>query len=70
MDKVVAFELDNGGVGLLYPASDCGLTLAEIIAKDVPRGVRYRIIDKAIVPVDRTYRDAWTMNFAGAEVNV
>lgn len=69
MDEVVAFELGDGGVGLLYPAPDCGLTLAEIIAKDVPQGARYKVINKNDVPTDRTYRDAWRMDFTGAEVN-
>lgn len=70
MDEVVAFELGDSGVGLLYPVPDCGLTLAEIIAKDVPQGARYRVISRSDVPTDRSYRNAWVMDFTGAEVNV
>lgn len=42
---------------------DCGLTITEIARKDVPFGVPYRIIDAALIPADRAYRDAWTADF-------
>jgi hypothetical protein len=44
------------------PIPDCGLTLEEIIAKDVPPGVPYKIIDAADIPTDRTFRNAWEYN--------
>ena len=46
---------------------DCGLTIQEIARKDVPFGVPYRIIDAALIPADRTYRDAWTADFSNPD---
>ena len=46
---------------------DCGLTVAEIARKDVPFGVSYRIIDAALIPEYRTYRDAWTADFSNPD---
>ena len=46
---------------------DCGLTITEIARKDVPFGVPYRIIDAALIPEDRTYRDAWTADFSNPD---
>lgn len=46
---------------------DCGLTIQEIARKDVPFGVPYRIIDAALIPEDRTYRDAWTADFTNPD---
>ena len=46
---------------------DCGLTIQEIARKDVPFGVPYRIIDAALIPEDRTYRDAWTADFSSPD---
>ena len=46
---------------------DCGLTIQEIARKDVPFGVPYRIIDAALIPEDRTYRDAWTADFSNPD---
>ena len=43
---------------------ECGLTIQEIARKDVPFGVPYRIIDAALIPEDRTYRDAWAADFS------
>jgi len=46
---------------------DCGLTIQEIARKDVPFGVPYCIIDAALIPADRTYRDAWTADFSNPD---
>ncbi len=55
----VIYPNDEGGVSVLTPVPDCGLTLEEIIAKDIPAGKPYQVIDKSEVPTDRTFRDAW-----------
>lgn len=36
--------------------------LTWIANKDVPQGITYRIIDKTILPNDRTFRNAWIDN--------
>jgi hypothetical protein len=46
---------------------DCGLPVQEIARKDVSFGVPYRIIDAALIPEDRTYRDAWTADFSAPD---
>ena len=48
----------DGGVAIIIPA-DCGLTIEEIAAKDVPQGKPYKIVDVADIPTDRTFRNAW-----------
>lgn len=55
----VIYRLPDNGVAVLIPAVDCGLSLEEIIAKDVPAGVAYRIVDVSTIPSDRTFRSAW-----------
>ena len=55
----VIYRLPDNGVAVLIPAPDCGLTLEQIIAKDVPAGVAYRIVDVSTIPSDRTFRSAW-----------
>lgn len=59
MNQRVIYPTPDGGVAILVPVPDCGLTLDEIIAKDVPPGVPYKIIDAADIPTDRTFRNAW-----------
>ena len=48
----------NDGVAIIVPA-DCGLTIEEIAAKDVPAGTLFQIVDAADIPSDRTFRNAW-----------
>tara|TARA_B110000240_G_C13256332_1_gene349659 strand:+ start:309 stop:497 length:189 start_codon:yes stop_codon:yes gene_type:complete len=59
MDKRIIYPTDDGGVAVIVPAPNCGLTIEEIATKDVPSGTDYQIVDVADVPSDRTFRDAW-----------
>ena len=59
MNKRIIYPNDNGGVSILTPAPECGLTIEEIAAKDVPQGKPYKIVDVADIPTDRTFRNAW-----------
>ena len=58
MNQRIIYPTDNGGVAIIVPA-DCGLTIEEIAAKDVPQGKPYKIVDVADIPTDRTFRNAW-----------
>lgn len=58
MNKRIIYPTDNGGVAVIIPA-DCGLTIEQIAAKDVPAGKTYKIVDVSSIPSDRTFRDAW-----------
>lgn len=62
--KLIIYPNDNGGICILTPAPECGLSIEEIAAKDVPAGKPYKIIDAADVPADRTFRNAWTADFS------
>jgi hypothetical protein len=64
MDKRIIYQNDEGGVSIIIPAADCGLTIEQIAAKDVPTGVPYKIVDVADIPIDRSQRDAWTVDEA------
>jgi hypothetical protein len=52
--------LTDDGVAVIVPAPECGLTIEEIAAKDVPAGKPYEIVDVSEIPLDRTFRGAWT----------
>lgn len=57
--KRIIYPTDDGGVAVIIPAPECGLTIEEIAAKDVPAGKEFKIVDTADVPTDRTFRNAW-----------
>ena len=58
MNKRIIYPTDNGGVAVIIPA-DCGLSIEQIAAKDVPAGKSYKIVDVEDIPSDRTFRNAW-----------
>lgn len=57
--KRIIFPTTGGGVAILIPSPDCGLTIEEIAEKDVPSNTVYKIVDVSEIPSDRTFRDAW-----------
>jgi hypothetical protein len=73
MNQRIIYPTDDGGVAVIVPAPECGLTIEEIAAKDVPPIVvfgpegsvisstarAYKIVDVADIPSDRTFRNAW-----------
>lgn len=59
MNQRIIYPNDFGGVSIIVPAQEFGLTIEEIAAKDVPAGKPYKIIDVSEMPPDRRFRDAW-----------
>lgn len=64
MEKRIIYQNDDGGVSVIVPAPNCGLTIEQIAAKDVPTGKPYKIVDVSDIPSDRTQREAWTVDEA------
>lgn len=59
----ILFPNDDGGVSIIIPAES-----VEAAMKDIPSGKPYLIVDAADIPTDRSFRNAWTADFTGAEV--
>lgn len=59
MNSRIIYPNDEGGVAVIIPAPECGLTIEQIAIKDVPAGKPYKIVDVADIPSDRTFRNAW-----------
>ncbi len=62
MKERIIYQNEEGGVSILTPASNCGLTLEQIAKKDVPAGKPYKIVDSSEIPSDRTFRNAWIVD--------
>jgi hypothetical protein len=59
MNQRIIYPTDEGNVAIIIPAAECGLTIEEIAAKDVPAGKPFKIVDASDIPTDRTFRNAW-----------
>lgn len=54
----IIYLTEGGTVAIVMPI-DCGLTVEEIAAKDVPAGRPFAIISASDVPEDREDREIW-----------
>ena len=54
------YTRDDGGISIVIPIDDCGLTLEQIKDKDCPNDKTVYTVDKSAIPTDRSFRDAWT----------
>lgn len=61
MDKRILYTNTDGGLSVVIPTGE--LSLEETALKDVPTGVRYKIIDVSDLPADRDFRNAWEYDF-------
>ena len=61
MNQRIIYPNDDGGVSIIVPAPEYleTHTIEELIAKDVPAGKPFKIVDVADIPSDRTFRNAW-----------
>jgi hypothetical protein len=64
MTNYIIYQTDNGGVAVIIPAPNCGLTVEQIALKDVPSGKPFKIIEATDLPTDKSQRDGWTVDEA------
>jgi len=59
----IIYEVDTSTkkVAVVIPTPEWLLehTMEELVVKVVPTGANYEIVEDAVVPSDRTFREAW-----------
>ena len=60
MSKIIIFPTDLG-MSEIFPTG--ALSIEDTAKKDVPTGVKYKIINISDLPSDLTFRDAWEFDF-------
>jgi len=69
-NRLVIYPNEDGGISVLHPVLNCGLTVEQIAVKDVPSGNPFKFITTDQFPVDddgnydRTFRSAWEADFS------
>ena len=59
-DYRFVYTRDDGGVNIVCPSDNCGLTLEQIKDKDCPNDRTVYTVNKSAIPTDRSFRNAWT----------
>tara|TARA_R110000796_G_C14468552_1_gene425316 strand:+ start:531 stop:755 length:225 start_codon:yes stop_codon:yes gene_type:complete len=61
-EKRIIYKTSTGLVRVIVPADNIDMTVEEIAQKDVPTGLKYKIVNKSEISSDRTFRNAWDIN--------
>ena len=69
-NKRIIYPTPEGGVAVIIPAPECGLTIEEIAAKDVPEGKTFQIVNVTDIPEDRTFRNAWRKGLGKVDIDL
>jgi hypothetical protein len=66
MTQVIIYNQDNGVVAVIIPTPEAldAHGIQAIAIKDVPAGKKFKIVDAADIPTDRSEREAWTVDEA------
>jgi len=60
----IIYPNDAGGVAVVIPSPNWTGTMEELAQKDVPTGLKYKIVENSIIPSDRSFRNAWEVDEA------
>ena len=60
----IIYKTPENTVSVLLPSPNWSGTMEELAQKDVPTGLKYKIVEYSDIPSDRTFRDAWEVDEA------
>jgi hypothetical protein len=66
MINAIIYPNESGGIALVLPTGE--ISIEEIVAKDVPAGKPYHIVNYSDIPDDLIFFDAWEADFTNAAV--
>ena len=58
----IIYKTPEGTVTVMYPTSEWTGTMEELAQKDVPTGLKYKIVEDSVIPTDLTFRNAWEVD--------
>lgn len=64
MSKVIVYKIENT-LHIMRATEEIlshGFSLLQVAIKDVPKDIPFKIMDESLLPSDRAFRDAWTID--------
>jgi hypothetical protein len=55
----IIYKTAENTVSVIAPSPEWSGTMEELAQKDVPTGLKYKIVEDSDIPSDRSFRDAW-----------
>jgi hypothetical protein len=69
-DKRIIYKINESSISsdvrIIIPTAEAlqSMTIEQIAQKDVPTGLKYKIVNVSEISSDRTFRNAWTIDEA------
>ena len=60
----IIYKTSENTVSVILPSSEWGGTMEELAQRDVPTGLKYKIVEDSDIPNDRSFRNAWEVDEA------
>ena len=60
----IIYKTPEGTVSVISPSPNWQGTMEQLAQKDVPTGLKYKIVEDDVIPTDRTFRNAWEVDEA------
>ena len=60
----IIYKTEENTVSVISASPEWSGTMEELAQKDVPTGLKYKIIEDSDITADRTFRDAWEVDEA------
>ena len=60
----IIYRTEEGTVVVVSASQEWTGTMEELAQKDVPTGLKYKIVEDSVIPSDRSFRNAWEVDEA------
>ena len=60
---IIYYNPEFDQLSLSWKSQKCSLTYEEVAKKDVPKGLKYKIVNESELPSDLSFIDAWEDDF-------
>lgn len=64
--KKIAYQDVDGNLNIITPVL-VDILIEDVARRDVPEGIPYKILEDSDLPTDRTFRNAWELDFANPD---
>jgi len=58
----IIYKTPENTVAVITPSQEWTGTMEELAQKDVPTGLKYKIVEDLDIPSDRSFRNAWEVD--------
>ena len=60
----ILYKTSEGTVSVITASPEWSGKMEELAQKDVPTGLKYKIVEDSVIPTDRSFRNAWEVDEA------